>query len=44
MNASIHPNSPPGGQTLVLFAHGKESGPRGSKIQYLAAIAQRLGA
>lgn len=31
-------------QTLVLFAHGKESGPWGSKIQHLAAIAERLGA
>jgi len=31
-------------QPLVLFAHGKESGPWGSKIQHLAAIAQRLGA
>ena len=31
-------------QTLVLFAHGKESGPWGSKIQHLAAIARRLGA
>ena len=31
-------------QTLVLFAHGKESGPWGSKIKHLAAIAERLGA
>ena len=31
-------------QTLVLFAHGKESGPWGFKIQHLAAIAQCLGA
>lgn len=30
--------------TLVLFAHGKESGPWGSKIKHLAAIAERLGA
>ena len=51
MNDRIHPASPPGtsglpssGQTLVLFAHGKESGPWGSKIQHLAAIAQCLGA
>lgn len=29
---------------LVLFAHGKESGPWGSKIQYLASIAERFGA
>lgn len=27
----------------VLFAHGKESGPWGSKIQALAAVATRLG-
>ena len=27
----------------VVFAHGKESGPWGSKITHLAAIAQRLG-
>lgn len=30
--------------TLILFAHGKESGPWGSKIRYLADIALRLGA
>lgn len=30
--------------TLVIFAHGKESGPWGSKIKHLAAIADRLGA
>jgi alpha/beta superfamily hydrolase len=30
--------------TLVIFAHGKESGPWGSKIKHLAAIAERLGA
>jgi len=29
---------------LVVFSHGKESGPRGSKIQFLMAIAQRVGA
>jgi predicted esterase len=29
---------------LVLFAHGKESGPWGSKIKHLADIAQRRGA
>lgn len=29
---------------LVLFAHGKESGPWGSKIQHLAGIAERHGA
>lgn len=29
--------------TLVVFAHGKESGPWGSKIKHLAAIAERLG-
>lgn len=29
---------------LVLFAHGKESGPWGSKIRHLAAIAEKLGA
>ena len=51
MNDRIHSASPPGtsglpssGQTLVLFAHGKESGPWGSKIKHLAAIAERLGA
>ena len=27
----------------VIFAHGKESGPWGSKIQHLAAIADELG-
>lgn len=27
----------------VVFAHGKESGPWGSKISHLAVIAQRLG-
>lgn len=31
-------------QTLVIFAHGKESGPWGSKIKHLAAIADSLGA
>jgi len=30
-------------KTLVLFAHGKESGPWGSKIRHLAAIAEHLG-
>lgn len=29
---------------LVVFAHGKESGPWGSKIRHLANIAQSLGA
>ena len=29
---------------LVLFAHGKESGPWGSKIKHLAAIAEKHGA
>lgn len=29
---------------LVIFAHGKESGPWGSKIKYLAEIAKRHGA
>lgn len=28
---------------LVYFAHGKESGPWGTKIQALAKVAQRLG-
>ena len=28
---------------LVLFAHGKESGPWGSKIKHLAAIAEQHG-
>lgn len=28
---------------LVVFAHGKESGPWGSKIQHLAAIAESRG-
>lgn len=31
-------------KTLILFAHGKESGPWGSKIKHLATIAERLGA
>lgn len=31
-------------QTLVLFAHGKESGPWGSKIRHLGALAEGLGA
>lgn len=30
-------------QTLILFAHGKESGPWGSKIRYLADIGERHG-
>lgn len=34
----MHTNKP-----LVLFAHGKESGPWGSKIKHLAAIAVRHG-
>ena len=29
---------------LVLFAHGKESGPWGSKIKHLAQIADQHGA
>lgn len=29
---------------LVVFSHGKESGPWGSKIQALAKVAKRLGA
>lgn len=31
-------------KTLVIFAHGKESGPWGSKIKHLAAIAEKHGA
>ncbi len=31
-------------KVLVVFAHGKESGPWGSKIRYLANIARRNGA
>ena len=31
-------------RTLVVFAHGKESGPWGSKIQALAAVARGRGA
>jgi len=31
-------------QTLVLFSHGKESGPWGSKIRVLADVARRHGA
>lgn len=27
----------------VIFSHGKESGPRGSKIQHLTEIARKLG-
>lgn len=30
-------------KTLVLFAHGKESGPWGSKIKHLASIAEKHG-
>ena len=30
--------------TLVVFAHGKESGPWGTKFRYLAELAQRYGA
>lgn len=30
-------------QKLVCFAHGKESGPWGSKILHLAEVARRLG-
>jgi len=29
---------------LVVFSHGKESGPRGSKIRALASVAERSGA
>lgn len=31
------------GKPLIVFAHGKESGPWGSKIKYLAEVAQSLG-
>jgi predicted esterase len=31
-------------KTLVIFAHGKESGPWGLKIRHLAGIAEQLGA
>ena len=31
-------------KSLVLFAHGKESGPWGSKIKHLAQIAEQQGA
>lgn len=31
-------------QPLILFAHGKESGPWGSKIRHLAKIARQHGA
>ena len=31
-------------ETLIVFAHGKESGPWGSKIRHLAAIAEEFGA
>ena len=51
MDSNAHPPSPPStsalpsdGAPLVLFAHGKESGPWGYKILHLAAIAERLGA
>ena len=30
--------------TLVVFSHGKESGPMGAKIRALAGVAERLGA
>lgn len=35
---------PMSGKPLVVFAHGKESGPRGDKIRHLTNIAQKLGA
>lgn len=28
---------------LVIFSHGKESGPQGTKINYLSKVAQELG-
>ncbi len=31
-------------KTLILFAHGKDSGPWGTKINHLAAIAKEMGA
>lgn len=40
MNKSPSPSLKP----LVVFAHGKESGPWGSKIVFLADIAKQLGA
>jgi pimeloyl-ACP methyl ester carboxylesterase len=30
--------------TLIVFAHGKESGPKGSKIQRLAKVGRSMGA
>lgn len=37
-------NSHSSATTLVVFSHGKESGPWGSKIRHLAEVAERLGA
>ena len=42
MNLTAASISPP--STLVVFAHGKESGPWGSKIKHLAALAGQRGA
>ena len=42
MNLTAASISPP--RTLVVFAHGKESGPWGSKIKHLAALAGQRGA
>lgn len=36
--------NPPAPAMLVIFSHGKESGPWGSKIRALADVAERLGA
>ena len=34
----------PTSDTLVVFSHGKESGPMGAKIRAMAGVAERLGA
>lgn len=39
MNEAIKPND-----LLVVFSHGKESGPQGNKIRALMRVAERLGA
>lgn len=40
---SLNSNQSLKGLSLVVFSHGKESGPSGSKIQRLMAVAEELG-
>ena len=39
----LYPSKSLKGVVLVVFSHGKESGPLGSKIQRLMAVAEELG-